>query len=667
MTTLDIKGQQRTIIEAVTPEIDGARFPIKRVVGEEVVVEADIFADGHEVIAAVLKSRTANEEQWSETPMEHIVNDRWRGSFTVSALGCYCYTIEAWVDRFQTWRRDLEKKFHAGQDVSAELVMGAELIAAVISQASQHAAAELKSAARTLSPETEVPLSAKISIALSPKISELMQVYASRSHATTYSKDLRVIVDPVLARFGSWYELFPRSCAPEPGKHGTFKDCEALLPTISEMGFDVLYLAPIHPVGGTFRKGKNNSRAASPGEPGSPWGIGSEEGGHKAIHRELGTLEDFRSLVNRAREAGIHIALDIAFQCSPDHPWVRDHPEWFRKRPDGTIQHAENPPKKYEDIYPLNFETEDWEGLWQELKSVFEFWIEQGVRIFRVDNPHTKSFRFWAWCISDLKTRYPDLILLSEAFTRPKVMYYLAKLGFTQSYNYFPWRNNKWELTQYFTELAASGVRQYFRPNLWTNTPDILTHYLQYGGRPAFMIRLILAATLGASYGIYGPPFELCENAAREPGSEEYLNSEKYEIRHWDRKAPGNLSGLIARVNQIRRQNSALQSDDFLRFHETDNGTLLCYSKQSASGDNIIVVVLNLDPHYLQRGWVMLDLPNWGIHPRDTYQLHDLLTDARYFWHGPRNYVELNPHRMPAHIFSLKRYVRTEHDFDYFM
>jgi starch synthase (maltosyl-transferring) len=684
-------GRQRVVIERVSPEIDGGRFPIKRVPGESVEIEADIFADGHDTLSAVVKFRHAAEAGWPEAPMQLIENDRWRGSFAVEKLGNYFYTIEAWVDRFETWRRDLEKKVQTGMDVAVELLAGAELLREAARRAGRREGDELNAAADALSgslnrsrpppsssiqggdvededeKEDEDDLRHKISIALGSGLAELMSANAARNHVTRYEKELRVLVDPLRARFGAWYEMFPRSCAREPGRHGTFKDCEALLPRIAELGFDILYLAPIHPIGRSFRKGRNNRLRAEPDEPGSPWAIGSEAGGHKSIHAELGTLEDFRRLVARAKKFQIEIALDIAFQCSPDHPYVREHPEWFRKRPGGSIQYAENPPKKYQDIYPMNFETENWRELWVELKSVFEFWIEQGVRIFRVDNPHTKPFLFWEWCIGDLKARWPDLILLSEAFTRPKVMYHLAKLGFTQSYNYFPWRNTKHELTSYFTELTQDGVREYFRPSLWANTPDILTQYLQYGGRPAFMIRLILAATLGASYGIYGPAFELCENQPREPGSEEYLHSEKYEIRHWDLEAPGNLSELTARVNRIRRDNPALHSNESLRFHNVDTEALIAYSKRTLDGDNIILTVVNLDPYHVQRGWVSFSPETWGIGPTDSYQVHDLITDARYLWSGARNYVELNPHLVPAHVFRVRRYVRTERDFGYFM
>jgi starch synthase (maltosyl-transferring) len=476
-----------------------------------------------------------------------------------------------------------------------------------------------------------------------------------------------VVVDRERARFGTWYEMFPRSCAADPGRYGTFRDCEARLPYIADMGFDVLYLPPIHPVGHTNRKGKNNSPAARPQEPGSPWAIGSEVGGHKAVDPELGTLQDFRRLIDKAKEHSIEIALDIAFQCSPDHPYVTEHPTWFHRRPDATIQYAENPPKKYEDTYSLDFETEDWQELWEEMKSIVLFWIEQGVRIFRVDNPHTKPFAFWEWLIDEVKRDHPEVILLSEAFTRPKIMYRLAKLGFTQSYTYFAWRNTSWELTQYFTELTQTEVRQHFRPHLWPNTPDILTEYLQSGGRPAFMARLVLAATLGANYGIYGPAFELCESRPREPGSEEYLDSEKYEIKRWDLDRPDSLKEFIARVNRIRRENPALQSDWHLSFHRVDNEQLICYSKRTEDGANVILVAVNLDPHYTQSGWVELDLEELGLDSTQPYQVHDLLGDARYLWNGPHNYVELNPHVLPAHIFRLRRRVRREQNFEYYM
>ncbi|HXI04176.1 MAG TPA: alpha-amylase family glycosyl hydrolase, partial [Candidatus Saccharimonadales bacterium] len=505
-----------------------------------------------------------------------------------------------------------------------------------------------------------------VAVALSDDLAGRMVSADPRGEAVRHETDLTVFVDPVRARFSSWYEMFPRSCAPEAGRHGTFRDAEAMLPYVSELGFDVLYLPPVHPVGTSFRKGKNNSVECAPGEPGSPWAIGSKEGGHKAVHPELGTLGDFRSLVKAAKKAGIDVAIDIAFQVSPDHPYAKEHPEWFRRRPDGTIQYAENPPKKYQDIYPFEFDSEAWPALWEELRSVFEFWIGQGVRIFRVDNPHTKPFRFWEWCLGSLKEEHPDLIFLSEAFTRPKVMYRLAKAGFTQSYTYFPWRNEKTEIERYFTELTRPPVAEFFRGNHWPNTPDILTAFLQNGGRPAFAARLVLAATLAASYGIYGPAFELCESRPLHEGSEEYLDSEKYEIRAWNREDPGSLRGLVARVNRARRENPALHHDRNLVFHPTDSDAILCYSKATPGKDNVILSVVNLDPHHTRSGWVTLALGELGLDPEAPFQVHDLLSDARYEWRGPVNYVELNPQVLPAHVFHVRRRIRTEKDFDYF-
>ena len=668
MGTKDIRveeGRRRVVIEGVKPEIDGGRFPVKRTLGEKVIVEADIFTDGHDVISCVLLFRKEGISGWTEIPMEHLGNDRWRGHFKVTEIGRSLYTVRAWVDPFESWRRGLAKKVEADQDVSVDLLAGAELVEATSQRASNLDAKKLHDLANVL--RSEKGLSQRLSLALGEELSEIIAKYPDLGFASTYNKELAVVVDREKARFSSWYEAFPRSCASEAGHHGTFKDCEARLPYIAAMGFDVLYLPPIHPIARTNRKGKNNAPLAGAGDSGSPWAIGAEEGGHKAIHPELGTIEDFRRLVANAQEHGIEVAIDLAFQCTPEHPYVKEHPDWFRWRPDGTVQYAENPPKKYEDIYPLNFETEQWRELWEELKDILLFWIEQGVRIFRVDNPHTKPFPFWEWLIPEVKEDHPEVIFLAEAFTRPKVMYHLAKVGFTQSYTYFAWRNTKWELMQYLAELTQTGVRDFFRANLWTNTPDILTEYLQMGGQPAFMVRLVLAATLGANYGIYGPAFELYENQPRELGSEEYLDSEKYEIKHWDIKRTESLKDFIARVNRIRRSNPALQSDWSLRFHTSDNDQLICYSKHTEDLSNIIVVVVNLDPHHTHAGWIELPLSDMGLDPQRPYQVHDLLSDARFLWHGPRNFVEINPHVVPAHIFQVRRRVRTERDFDYFM
>jgi starch synthase (maltosyl-transferring) len=654
----------RVIIEGVEPEIDGGRFAIKRSVGEEVVVRADIYADGHDMLAAVLRYRHAAEETWKEAPMEAGVNDRWSARFQVTALGVYEYTLQAWVDRFASWRRDLFKKVEASQDVSSELLEGAELVKQAAERGRVEDGEWLRWWADSLTKSGD--MAARIKAALDPVLATVMARHADRSNGMVYERTLRVTVDRERARFGAWYEMFPRSAADEPGRHGTFADVEKRLPYVRDMGFDVLYLPPIHPIGRSFRKGPNNTLTAGPDDPGSPWGIGGDEGGHTAIHPHLGTLQDFDHLLAASREHNIEIALDIAFQCSPDHPWVREHPEWFRHRPDGTIKYAENPPKKYQDIYPIDFECADWKSLWSALLDAMLFWCERGVRIFRVDNPHTKPFRFWEWLIAEIQSRYPDTIFLSEAFTRPKVMRYLAKSGFSQSYTYFTWRNNKHELSEYFTELTQTQVREYMRPNLFANTPDILPEYLQYGGRAAFHIRFVLAATLGASYGIYGPPFETFQHQAVKQGSEEYLDSEKYQIRHWDWSRPNVFREFIARVNAIRRDNPALNSNDHLSFFPTDNEHLLCYAKSTPDRANIILVVVNLDPHYAQAGWVRLPLNELGLQGEETFQVHDLLTEARYLWKGESNFVRLDPHANVAHIFRLRKRVRTEKDFDYF-
>ena len=652
-----VDGRRRVAIEAVSPEVEAGRFPAKRSLGERVAVEADVFADGHDAVACVIRYRHQSEEAWTEVPMVALVNDRWRAEIIVSQLGRYVYTVQGWVDRFQTWRRQLAKRIAAGQDVAQELKLGAQLVEAAAKRAQGAESAVLAKHAAGL---------AGGDAAIGKDLVDLMDRFADRSEAVTYPRELEMLVDPQRARFSAWYELFPRS-AGEPGRHGTFRDVEKRLPYIAGMGFDVLYMPPIHPVGRTNRKGANNSVKASPGEPGSPWAIGSVEGGHKSIAPDFGTLDDFRHLLGAAKEKGLDVALDIAFQCSPDHPYVREHPEWFRHRPDGSIQYAENPPKKYEDIVPFDFECEAWRELWGELLSIVTYWIDKGVRIFRIDNPHTKPFPFWEWLIGEVKRDNPDVIFLAEAFTRPKVMYRLAKCGFTQSYTYFSWRNTAWEITQYFTELTQTPVSDYFRPNLWPNTPDILTEYLQTGGRPAFAARLVLAATLGANYGIYGPAFELCEASAKEPGSEEYVDSEKYQLRSWNIDSPDSLREMITLVNEIRRENVALQSDRGLRFHTTENESLIAYTKSTTDLADVVLTVVNLDPHHTQAGMVTLPLKDLGLDTDKSYQAHELLSGARYMWNGARNYVEINPHAAPAQIFRFRRRVRSEHDFEYFL
>jgi starch synthase (maltosyl-transferring) len=665
MNMAETNGRIRVVIEGIEPEIDAGAWPVKRTIGDSVAVRADIFADGHDAISSALLYRHESESTWNRVAMLPLVNDRWEATFRVWQLGLYRYTIQAWLDPFESWRLGMAKKALANQDVAVELLVGAGLMEEAATRASGADAQDLMKHATFL--RSSVSQGQKVAITEDEALKGLMAKYPDLQNAVTYPVELSVVVDRRRARFSAWYEMFPRSCGSGWQTHGTLRDCEARLPYVASMGFDVLYLPPVHPIGRNFRKGKNNSTTADSEDPGSPWAIGAREGGHTALHPELGTVEDFRRLVARAEDHGMEIALDLAFQCSPDHPWVGEHPEWFRLRPDGTIQYAENPPKKYEDIYPLNFECEHWEELWRALKEVVDFWIEQGVRIFRVDNPHTKPFPFWHWLIGEVKRETPEVLFLAEAFTRPKVMYQLAKLGFTQSYTYFAWRNTQWELRRYFEELYQTEVVEFFRANLWPNTPDILTEYLQLGGRPAFIARLVLAATLGANYGIYGPAYELCANQAREFGSEEYLDSEKYEIKDWDIDSPDSLRHLIGTVNRIRRENPALQNDRSLCFHPTDNEQLICYSKHSEDGSNVVLCVVNLDPHHTQSGWITLNTKELWVDPHAPFQAHDLLGAGRYLWTGPRNYVELNPHLLGAQIFRLRFKIRTERDFDYYM
>jgi starch synthase (maltosyl-transferring) len=642
---------RRVVFEGVEPEINSGRFPIKRIPGETVDVGADIFADGHDRLAAVLRYRHVDDSAWSEIVMKDLGNDRWAASFTVTREGRYEYTLEAWVDGFASWLEGLEKKVDAGQQVTSELAAGGQLLRAAAERATGADAKRLRRDAEILARGENYDK--RVRTARARDLAPLMARYPDRSQSSTYARMLTVLVERERAGFGAWYEMFPRSAAAEAGRHGTFKDCEARLPYIAAMGFDVLYFPPLHPIGRTLRKGKGNTPAAGPDDPGSPWGIGSQEGGHKALHSALGSMKDFEHLITKAREYRIEVALDVAFQCSPDHPYVKEHPEWFRHRPDGSIQYAENPPKKYEDIYPLDLEPGPG-PLWDELKSIVDFWIAHGVCIFRVDNPHTKPFAFWEWMIAAVRDEFPDVIFLAEAFTRPKIMRHLAKCGFSQSYTYFTWRNTKWELTEYFTELTQTEVREYLRPNLFTNTPDILHAYLQHGGRAAFQARVVLAATLGGSYGIYGPAFELCDNRAV-PGTEEYVESEKYEIRHWDIDSPASLRPLITRLNQARRREAALRWGRSLRFCGIENEQLIAYTKNSPDLSSVVIVVVNLDPHYRQSGWIDVPVEALGIGPDESYEVEDLLADSRYNWRGRRNFVMLDPNILPAHLLKLRR------------
>lgn len=648
----ELEGQKRVNIENINPQIDCGKYPIKRVVNERVQVEADIFTDGHDKVQALLLYRMIQKgkDKWQKSPMYFIGNDHWEGSFIPEQEGPYEYAIVAWVDHFSTWQEGLRKKFEDHQEVNTELLIGVELLEKAQHTAPASIQKKLKKATELLRSEKHEAKS--VSFALSEGLSDLM--YGRyEAHLFTQSKPLPLKVEPKLALFSAWYELFPRSTSSVEGQHGTFKDCERVLPEIARMGFDIIYLPPIHPIGRSHRKGRNNATTAQEGDPGSPWAIGAAEGGHKAIHPELGNFDDFASLVQKANELNLKIALDFAIQCSPDHPYVKAHPDWFKWRPDGTVQYAENPPKKYQDVLPVNFETEDWENLWKELKSIVDFWIGKGVRVFRVDNPHTKPFRFWQWLIQEVHAKHPDIIFLAEAFTRPRVMEKLAKVGFNQSYTYFTWRNSKDEFREYLTELTKTDRREYFRPNFWPNTPDILPISLEDKGEPAFLIRLFLAATLSSNYGIYGPIYELGLNKAY-PGKEEYIDSEKYEIKNWDWERDTKTKQLITLINQIRKENAALQSTWGITFHDTDNPNLMCYSKIDQDKGNKLLMIVSLDPSHTQSGWVKVPMQEFGLAGEEPYVLHDLISDQRYSWKGEWNYVELRPHEMPAHLFRLE-------------
>lgn len=662
-------GRIRVVIENIRPSVDGGRFPVKRVVGESLVVEADCFADGHDVIVCELLWRRAGADAWTRQRMQALGNDRWRAVRVVESLGDWQYTVQAWVDPFLSWRHDFERRIDL-DDVRVAAKGGAALIEQAAARAGSGAeagllmawAAELKAALAA-----EASLEALKALGLDELRGQMAQRHPDQQHRLVHHPVHPVTVERERARFSSWYEFFPRSAAGDGVRHGSFTDCEAWLPYVQRMGFDVLYFPPIHPVGRDRRKGRNNSLQTVVDDVGSPWAVGAAEGGHDTILSELGTLDDFKRLIGRAHDHGMEIALDIAFQCAPDHPWVKDHPQWFKARADGSIQYAENPPKKYQDIYPLDFESPQWQDLWLALAGVFEYWAGQGVRIFRVDNPHTKAFGFWEWAIARVRAQFPDVIFLSEAFTRPRVMHRLAKVGFSQSYTYFSWRNTKQELTAYFTELSQGPGREYFRPNAWPNTPDILPAALQYGGRPMFMARVALAATLAANYGIYGPAFELQEHLPLREGGEEYLDSEKFQLRAWDRERPDSLADFIGRLNQVRRDNPALQSDAGLRFLDIDNEQMIAYAKTSPDLSNIVVCIVNLDPHHAQSGWLEFDPEALGMQPQQAYQMHDAISGAHYLWQGPRNFVSLDPQRCPVHLMQLRRRMRRESDFDYFL
>lgn len=651
------------IIEKISPLVDCGRYPLKRVVGEDLTMEADIFKDGHDVVAAVLKWRRKGERTWHETPMKFVDNDRWRGVCAFYHEGPHEACIEAWTDVFASWRVEFRKKWEGGQkDLASEIAEGARILKATAGRARIKAdRSKLENYAQRFAAAQPQDVYEMMEW---PDLLGLVESWPDRSEATRSDLVFEVQVDRERARFAAWYEFFPRSAQGLSDRGSTFRQCLERVDDARAMGFDVIYFPPIHPIGVTNRKGRNNSVTCQPGEPGVPYAIGAKAGGHKAVEPALGTLEDFKWLVGEVHKRGMEVALDFAINCSPDHPYVKDHPDWFYKRPDGSIKYAENPPKKYEDVYPLNFHCADWKALWREMRDVILFWAENGVRIFRVDNPHTKPVVFWEWLIHEVKAKYPDTLFLSEAFTRPKMMKALAKSGFTQSYTYFTWRNNKEELTEYFTELTATEMKDYYRANLWPNTPDILPFFLQDGGRPAFMIRAVLAATLSPLYGIYSG-FELCENEAL-PGREEYADSEKYQFKGRDWNAPGHIKDLLRRLNEIRRANRALHEYANLRFHEAESGQILFYGKMTEGRDNMILVVVNLDPFQTRDSFITVPLEEMGLGESDLYQMEDLLNGTKYLWRGAKQYVELNPFDSPAHVFRVRRHLGRENSFDYF-
>jgi starch synthase (maltosyl-transferring) len=647
-----IKDPKKTVvIENVAPAVDGGRYPAKREIDGAIEVSADIFREGHEQLLAFLKFRPAAETVWRETPMAFVDNDRWAGTFEPSSIGRWLFTIEALTDLFRSWLTDLDKRVDAGQDVRSELLEGVALVRKTAVRATGADRKELFAYADRLAKVTDQ--TAAVAAAHEPGLAGLMDAYVDRTDATWCDRECEVVVDRERARFAAWYEFFPRS-GQAAGRHATFKDAEFQLKRAAAMGFDVVYLPPMHPVGRTHRKGANNSLTAGPGDPGSVWAIGSAEGGHTAVNPELGTLEDFDEFVAKARALGLEVALDFAIQASPDHPWVREHPEWFFHRPDGTIKYAENPPKKYQDVYPLNFYGDEPEALWHEMRRVLDFWIDHGVTTFRVDNPHTKPVKFWEWLIRGIRDVHPEVIFLSEAFTRPKMMKALAKSGFTQSYTYFAWRNEKQELIDYLTEITTPPVSEYFRGHFWPNTPDILTAALVKGGRPAFKMRLVLAATLSPLYGVYSG-YELGENVPFAEGSEEYLHSEKYELKTRDWEAAGNLTDFITRVNRIRREHVALQVMTNLKFYESANPDVLWYAKTTPGGNDVVFVAVSLDVSRPQDSMVDVPLDALGLAADEPYEMHELLSDTRWPWQGPRGYVRLDPAVDPAQIFALRR------------
>jgi starch synthase (maltosyl-transferring) len=638
-----VEALRRVVIQYPQPTVDGGRFAAKRCVGDTINVSADIFSDGHDLLRAVVRYRAPGERRWREAELRPVDaaqgGVRWAGAFAVDRIGCWTYTVQAWKDEFGTWRDELERKVAAGQtDLDGELSEGALLLADALERSKSARDRKRIEPAVTAVNDASAEIAGRCAAALDPELAAAVERSQPRRGGAELEAPLRIEVDRTLVRFGSWYELFPRSW-------GGFAGVERQLPALAELGFDVIYLPPIHPIGLTNRKGANNTLVAGPDDPGSPWAIGAPEGGHDAVNPELGTIDDFRRLVAVARDHGLEIALDFAIQCSADHPWLTEHPEWFHHRPDGSLKYAENPPKRYQDIYNVNWETRAWRELWQALLDVMLFWVDCGVKVFRVDNPHTKPFAFWAWLIREVQERDRDVVFLAEAFTKRAVMRHLAKLGFSQSYTYFTWKNSRWELTEYVSELAYSGEQDYFRPNFFANTPDILHAYLQHGGPPAFVARAVLAATLSPSYGIYSG-FESFERAPVREGSEEYLHSEKYERKQ--RSLDGPLLPLIRRLNWIRRENPALHHLSNIRFLDTANEALIAYAKRT--GDNVVIVVVNIDPESSQEGLAVV-AADLGLPP--SFTVSDLITNEEYQWRIGPNYVRLVPGERQAHVLKV--------------
>ena len=645
-----MQNQKRVVIDYVYPKINNGDFYIKRVVGEIVAVDANVLGDGHDIIAASVLYKHESEKKWSEARMTLIGNDEWKAAFTVEKQGYYAYKVEAWVDYALNWQHGIQRKIEDNQHVKSELLEGIEFLKTTSKKGNDAEKKYLENLKVVF--ENEQHYQDAIKEATSKKLYDIFTKYPEKKLANN-SKEYQIYVDRLKARFSTWYEFFPRSASEQPGVHGTFKDCEHLLPKVAKMGFDTLYFPPIHPIGEVNRKGKNNTTTAYEGDVGSTWGIGSQHGGHKDINQQLGSLEDFKTLIKKAKEYKIEIAMDYALQAAPDHPWVKEHPDWFKWRPDGTVQYAENPPKKYQDILPIYWETKDYKNLWQECLDTLFYWIDCGINVFRVDNPHTKPYYFWNWIINEVKAKHPDVLFLAEAFTRPKVMQQLGKQGYTQSYTYFTWRNNKQELIEYIEELTKTEQREYMRPNFWPNTPDINPYHLQGANESKYIQRYVLAATLSSNIGIYGPVFEQMIDAAI-PGKEEYLNSEKFQLCHYDWYKENKLTTVIARVNQLRHQNEALQQTNNIKFCYIENNNLMAFYKWNDAKTNELLIIISLDPYYSQQGSVKMPLNELKINQGHAYQMHDLVTESVYNWYNEWNYVELHP-TLPFHIFKITK------------